>query len=138
MIHKSNQLQNAQLFGSGTPMPNSPISSSPTWDLSSWTPMVTPELHIEPVLPSITQHSCIQHPLLDPQLVGKKLKVVATGGSFKEKDILVDVVLMGEQLSIQHTNYKTSEFLSPKWIFPKHSNPTHDNGLLIVIHGEHW
>jgi len=34
-------------------------------------------------------------------------------------------------------SYKTSQSLDPAWVSPKHPNPTHDNGLLVVIKGEH-
>jgi len=33
--------------------------------------------------------------------------------------------------------YKTSEFLSPECVCIKHPNPKRDNGLLVVIQGEH-
>jgi len=82
------------------------------------------------------QHSCVIHPLLDPQLVGKQFKVVANGGNFK-KEIVVGIALISGQLSIQHNKYKTSESLSPKWVSPKHPNPTYHKGLLVVIQGEH-
>ena len=46
-------------------------------------------------------------------------------------------MLVDGQLSIHHTIYKTSEYLAPDWLSPKHPNLTCDNGLLVVIEGEH-
>ena len=124
-----------------TPLPTSVISSSPAWDPSSRTPIATPELDSRPsnelVHHSVTQHPCIQHPLLDPRLVGKKLTVVATGASFQGKEITVDIVLVGNQLSIRYTHYRTSQSLSPELVSAKHPNPLRDNGLLVVIQGAH-
>jgi len=63
--------------------------------------------------------------------------VVANGRNFKKKEIVVSIALISGQLSIRHNKYKTSESLSPEWVSLKHPNPTHDNGLLVVIQGEH-
>jgi len=54
-----------------TLMPNSIISSSPAWDPSLWTPVMTPDLDlagpsIEVGQQLVMQHSHIIHPLLDP------------------------------------------------------------------------
>jgi len=45
--------------------------------------------------------------------------------------------LVAGQPSIQHTSYKTSESLDLAWLSPKHPNSTRENGLLVVIKGEH-
>ena len=45
--------------------------------------------------------------------------------------------LVARQPSIQHVSYKTSEWLDPAWVSLKHPHPTRDNGLLVVIKGEH-
>jgi len=63
--------------------------------------------------------------------------VVANGGNFKQKEIMVSIALISGQLSIRHNKYKTSESLSPEWVSLKHPNPKHDNGLLVVIQGKH-
>ena len=36
-----------------------------------------------------------------------------------------------------YVNYGTSYPLNREWVTPKHPNPTQDNGLLIVIKGDH-
>jgi len=125
-----------------TPTPDSIISSSPAWDPSLRTPVATPDLDlagpsIEVGQQLVMQHSHVVHPLLDPRLVGKQFKVVANGGNFKQKEIVVGIALISGQLSIQHNKYKTSESLSPKWVSLKHPNPKCDNGLLVIIQGEH-
>jgi hypothetical protein len=125
-----------------TPLPDSVISLSPAWDPSSRTPVATPELdivgpNVELGQQPVTQRSRVVHPLLDPRLVGKQLRVVADGGDFKQKEIVVVIALVGGQLSIRHNKYKTSEALSPEWVSLKHPNPKRDNGLLVVIQGEH-
>jgi len=125
-----------------TLMPDSIISSSPAWDPSSRTPVATPDLDlarpsIEVGQQLVMQCSHVVHPLLDPRLVGKQFKVVANGGNFKQKEIVVGIALISGQLSIRHNKYKTSESLSPEWVSLKHPNPKRDNGLLVVIQGEH-
>lgn len=34
-------------------------------------------------------------------------------------------------------HYNISQALPPEWVTPKNPNPTRDNGLLVVIKGEH-
>ena len=63
--------------------------------------------------------------------------MVADGGNFKQKEIVVVVMLVSGQLSIRHNKYKTSEALAPEWVSLKHPNLKHDNGLLVIIQGEH-
>lgn len=125
-----------------TPLPDSIISSSPAWDPSSRTPIATPELdivgpNVELGRQLVTQRSHVVHPLLDSRLVGKQFKVVANGGNFKQKEMVVDIALVSGQLSIRQNKYKTSEAISPEWVSLKHPNPKRDNGLLVVIQGEH-
>ena len=62
---------------------------------------------------------------------------MANGGNFKQKEIVVGIALISGQLSIRHNKYKTSESLFPEWVSLKHPNPKRDNGLLVVIQGEH-
>ena len=125
-----------------TPMPDSVISSSPAWDPLSRTPIATPEKDL--VAPNIqlgqqlvAQRSRVVHPLLDPRLVDKQFKVIVDGGDFNKKEIVVVVSLVSGQLSIRRNKYITSETLSPEWVSLKHPNLTRDNGLLVVIQGEH-
>jgi hypothetical protein len=78
-----------------------------------------------------------QHPLLDSQLLGVQLKVIINGRPFQDKQTAVTLELMAGQPTIRHVNYKTSQWLDPAWVSPKHPHTTRDNRLLVVIKGEH-
>jgi hypothetical protein len=78
-----------------------------------------------------------QHPLLDSRLQNAPLRVVVTGGDYKQKELTASVRSVDGQLSIQRQIYKSSEALLPEWVTPKYPNPTRDNGLLIIIKGDH-
>jgi hypothetical protein len=41
-------------------------------------------------------------------------------------------------LSIRCPFYNSSVYLLPEWVTPKHPNPKRNNGLLVVIKGNHW
>ncbi len=40
-------------------------------------------------------------------------------------------------MAIRYSKNGTSYSLEPEWVTPKYPSPTHDNGLLIFIRGEH-
>jgi hypothetical protein len=117
--------------GYATPMPENPeSSSSPAWNPSH-------------VLPSdnegpshLATHES-EHVLLDTQLVDAQLRVIVTGGIYKEKDMTVSIQSVNGQLVIRWWSYKTWIPLDLKWVTPKYPNPRHDNSLMIVISGEH-
>ena len=137
--------------GNTTPFPESCLSSSPAWDPSSRTPQ--PD-HTSPVSPSqsVPEHPPNSrtslttpslpidpdHPLLDPRLVNVGIKVVVNGGKYKEKELSALIMSTEGRLSIRHQRYKTLEYLSPEWVTPKYPNPRRENGLLVVIKGEHF
>ena len=120
------------------------ILSSPAWNPSSRTPRTPlpefPEIelasssHQPPISPQ-QQHPV--HPLLDSRLTGAKMKVSVTGGEHKDKEMAVTITQVSGQLSIRFSHYKTSTFLPPQQVSPKHPNPMRDNGPLVVIEGEH-
>ncbi|KAF8222099.1 hypothetical protein L208DRAFT_1324324, partial [Tricholoma matsutake] len=70
-------------------------------------------------------------------LTGAKMKVLVTGGEHKDKEVAVTIMQVSGQLSIQFSHYKTSEFLPPEQVSPKHPHLMCDNGPLVVIDGEH-
>jgi hypothetical protein len=78
-----------------------------------------------------------QHPLLDSRLLGVQLKVIINGGLFKDKETAVLLKLRAGQPIIEYTSYRTSQSVDPAWVSLKHPNPTRDNGLLVVVKGEH-
>ena len=85
----------------------------------------------------------VEHPLLNPRLLGINLKVVVSGGKGKDKDkdkelpLVISLTLQEGQLHIQRKYYKGFKSFSPESVSPKHPSPTHDNGLLVVIEGKH-
>ncbi|KAF8234188.1 hypothetical protein L208DRAFT_1551204 [Tricholoma matsutake] len=124
-------------------MPNY-IFSSPAWNPSSWTPWIFlpdfPEIELTSSshqLPISPQQQHPVHPLLDLQLTGAKMKVSVMGGEHKDKEVAVTIMQVSGQLSIQFSHYKTSGFLPPEQVSPKHPHPMRNNGPLVVIDGEH-
>jgi hypothetical protein len=120
-----------------TPAPDSCLSPSPAWDPSSRTPQpnadhsfASPSSPSRPVDP--------EHPLLDARLVNLGLKVVAEGGGHKGKELSAFVKSMEGRLSFRRQKYNSLEYLSPEWVTPKYPNPKRENGLLVVIKGEHF
>jgi len=59
------------------------------------------------------------------------------GDNYKNREVTVLIDKVEESVSIRHVLYNISKAPSPEWVSPKNPNPTHDNGLLIVIKGEH-
>jgi hypothetical protein len=85
-----------------------------------------------------TQPDRPQYPLLDERLVGAQLKVVVNDGeTYKNRDVTVSIAKIDGVVSIRHYVYNTSRGLSPAWVSLKRPNPTRDNGLLVVVEGEH-
>ena len=79
-----------------------------------------------------------QHPLLDERLVGAQLKVVVNDGeTYKNRDVTVSIAKVEGVVSIRHLTYNTSKGLVPAWVSSRSPNPTRDNGLLVVVEGEH-
>jgi hypothetical protein len=145
--------------GNATPIPSRSSESlplSPAWDPSSRTPLpnfdyaesLTTATSSSPVtfnqghVPTTTSSSPLNtldqgHVLLDMRLLDAQLKVSVTGGKFNKRELTASVRFVEGRLSIQHHCYKTWEPLLPAWVTPKYPNPTRDNGLLVVIKGEH-
>jgi hypothetical protein len=131
-----------------TPLFLSPLS--PAWNPPPMSPFhvnsgsVTPSAststnrhNVSAVAPTTTR-SPSTHPLLDPQLVGKILRVSVSGGAHPKKETPVAVV-MGQigEVVIQQSWRNESCGLIPEWVTARHPNPTRDNGLLVVIRGDH-
>jgi hypothetical protein len=121
-------------------MPNWSPLSTPAWDPSSCTPGTSsdsPTFLPGPSRHSLSQCDEVRHPLLDSRLLGIKLSVLVNGGRHTQKELVANLTLVNGHLSIRHHFYNTSEALSPEWVSPKHPHLTRDNGLLVVIKGEH-
>jgi len=66
------------------------------------------------------------------------IKVVADGGKYKAKELSAFIMSTEGRLSIRRKKYNTLECLSLEWVTPKYPNPMRENGLLVVIKGEHF
>ncbi len=120
-----------------TPIPDSCLSSSPAWDPSSRTPQ--PEADYSFPSSSSASHPVgPSHPLLDARLVNVQLKVVVDGGEHKKKELSASIISMEGRHSFRRQKYNHVEYLSPEWVTPKYPNPKRENGLLVVIKGEHF
>jgi len=51
--------------------------------------------------------------------------------------MVVTVAEIEGRLSIRYKHFNTSRFLEPDSVMPKHPSVTRDNGLLVVIKGDH-
>ena len=125
--------------GNATPIPEPSIPTSPAWDPSSRTPQPNSD-NMELANPSSPLDAFDPgpgHALLDLQLLEAQLRVFVTGGKFNKKELTASVHLIEERLSIRHHFYKSWEALLPEWVTPKYPNPTRDNGLLVIIKGDH-
>ena len=79
-----------------------------------------------------------QYPLLDERLVGAQLKVVVNNGeTYKNKEVIISIAKVEGVVSIRHHIYNVSKGLAPVWVSSRSPNPTRDNGLLMVVEGEH-
>ena len=59
------------------------------------------------------------------------------GETYKNREVVVSIVKVEGAVSIRHQVYNTLRGLAPAWVSLKSPNPTHDNGLLMVVKGEH-
>jgi hypothetical protein len=67
-----------------------------------------------------------------------RLKVVAAEGKHKGRELSVFVSSMEGRLTFQRHKYKALEYFAPELVTPKYPNPKRENGLLVVIKGEHF
>jgi hypothetical protein len=119
--------------GFTTPFPEPSLSSSPAWNPDSDIPDTNQLVES----PGRSPVPVFHHPLLDERLLDIHLGVVVTGGGFDAKELTGVVQSIDGRLRLRQTVYKTSTELNEEWVTPKHPNPARDNGLLIVIKGDH-
>jgi hypothetical protein len=79
----------------------------------------------------------VTHPLLDKRLIGAPLRVKVTGEIYKNSELPVSIVEVEGCPAIQHATKNKSRILPSPWVTPAQPNPRRDNGLLVVIKGEH-
>jgi len=63
--------------------------------------------------------------------------VVNDGESYKNREVAVSIAKLEGVVSIRHYVYNASKGLVPAWVTPKIPNPTRDNGILMVVKGNH-
>ena len=108
------------------------LSLTPAWNPPEDQPLATSSQIVS------KQPDRPQHPLLDERLVGARLKVaINNGDTGKKSDAVVLIAKVGGIVGILHEVYNASKGLPPAWVSSKSPNPTRDNGLLIVVEGEH-
>lgn len=74
---------------------------------------------------------------MDSRLGGLSLTVKVNGGDYSNKEVEATICCGMGGVTIRHTKYNSSILLQPAWVTPKHPSPTHDNGLLVIIKGDH-
>ena len=54
-----------------------------------------------------------------------------------EKSVTISIAKVDGVVSIRHNIYNTLKGLAPAWVSPKSPNPTPNNGILMVVKGNH-
>lgn len=75
---------------------------------------------------------------MDRRLVGFELNMIVNGGGYSNKELSGSISSVEGHNVIRTKRYHTSVLLEPEWTRPRHPSPTHDNGLLVVIRGDHF
>jgi len=134
--------------GGATPMPDRTSSSTLAWDplshtlrtvdASSLTPAWNPPEDQSLPTNSRKQPDMPQHPFQDERLVGAFLKAVVNDGvTYKNREVAVSIAKVEGIVGIRHYVYNSFKGLAPAWVSPKIPNPTRDNGILMVVKGDH-
>ena len=63
--------------------------------------------------------------------------LVDDGETYKNREVAVSIAKIEGVVNIRHEVYNTSRGLFPAWVSPKRPNPTRDNGILMVVEGNH-
>jgi hypothetical protein len=63
--------------------------------------------------------------------------VVNNGETYKNREVEVTIAKIEGVVSIRHHFYNASRGLASPWVSPKNPNPTRDNGILMVVKGNH-
>lgn len=93
---------------------------------------------VSPDLPSESFGDQDENPLLDSRLLNVELRVSVSGNGIKIKELTARVQSTDGHLGLFYTLYRKTVALDAKFVKPKHPNPTRDNGLLVVIKGDHY
>ena len=63
--------------------------------------------------------------------------LVNDGKTYKNREVAVSIAKIEGVVNIRHEVYNTSRGLFPAWVSPKRPNPTRNNGILMVVEGNH-
>ena len=63
--------------------------------------------------------------------------VVNHGETYKNREVEVSIAKIEGDVKIRHHVYNSFRSLPPSWVSPKSPNPTRDNGILMVVKGDH-
>ena len=63
--------------------------------------------------------------------------IVNDGETYKNREVTGSIEKLEGVVTIRHHVYNTSRGLFPATVLPKSPNPTRDNGILMVIKGNH-
>jgi hypothetical protein len=63
--------------------------------------------------------------------------IVNDGEAYKNREVTVSIAKVEGVVSIRHQVYNASRGLFPAWVSPKSPNPTRNNGILMVVKGDH-
>jgi hypothetical protein len=127
------------------------MSLSPTWNPSLRTPLIvdsgnkapitsmsTYPQHVSAAVP-VTVMLSPAHPLLDPHLIRKAARAKVSDRLHPKPDATMSISAgQNNNVAIQQWWHNQSFYLKPEWVTLWHLSPTHDNGLLLVIRGDHY
>ena len=63
--------------------------------------------------------------------------IVNDGETYKNREVTISIAKVEGVVSIRHQVYNASRGLFPAWVLLKSPNPTRDNGILMVVKGDH-
>lgn len=140
--HRSNDDEIQHNSRSSTPFPTE-ILSTPPWNPT--TADITRDVeatsdtaaHHISASTAVSSEAQLKHVLLNPALAGKSVKVVMNDGNTIRKETVVSLHCTNGLCSMRTIHYHTSVQVMESTVTPKYPSPTHDNGLVLVIKGEH-
>ncbi|KAF9032592.1 hypothetical protein BJ165DRAFT_1535002 [Panaeolus papilionaceus] len=113
--------------GNVTPTWESDNTATPLWPSL---PSPSPSLHAAaPPTPS--------HPLLDRRLLNAPLRATLNGRTFNGAQVSILLKEISGSLVLYYVSRNKHTPIDPSWVTLRHPNPQRDNGLLVVVTGEH-
>ncbi|KAF9044268.1 hypothetical protein BJ165DRAFT_1528826 [Panaeolus papilionaceus] len=112
-------------------------NATPPWNPKAiaaplWLPLPSLSTSLHAAIPP-----ALSHPLLNRHLLNVPLKVKLTGGSFNGMDVVTSLKDISGTLGLFYIAQNKNTPIQPSWVTLRHPNPRRDNGLLVVVEGEH-